>query len=28
MSKGKVVYSAKPEELKANEEIKSSFLGI
>jgi len=28
MSKGKVVYSAKPEELKANEEIKSSYLGI
>ena len=28
MSKGKVVYSAKPEELKANDEIKSSYLGI
>ena len=28
MSKGQVVYSAKPEELKANEEIKSSYLGI
>ena len=28
MSKGRVVYSAKPEELRANEEIKSSYLGI
>jgi len=28
MSKGKVVYSAKPEELKANDEIKSRLLGI
>src|ERR1700688_195295 len=28
MSKGQVVYSAKPEELKANDEIKSSYLGI
>jgi ABC-type branched-subunit amino acid transport system ATPase component len=28
MSKGKVVYSAKPAELKANDEIKSSYLGI
>ena len=28
MSKGQVVYSAKPEELKANAEIKSSYLGI
>ena len=28
MSKGNVVYSAKPAELKANEEIKSSYLGI
>jgi branched-chain amino acid transport system ATP-binding protein len=28
MSKGQVVYSAKPDELRANEEIKSSFLGI
>ena len=28
MSKGQVVYSAKPEELKANEAIKSSYLGI
>jgi branched-chain amino acid transport system ATP-binding protein len=28
MSKGQVVYSAKPEELRANEEIKSSYLGI
>ena len=28
MSKGQVVYSAKPEELKANDEIKSSLLGI
>ena len=28
MSKGKVVYSGKPEELKANEQIKASYLGI
>ena len=28
MSKGQVVYSAKPEELKANDEIKSNYLGI
>ena len=28
MSKGQVVYSAKPEELRNNEQIKSSFLGI
>ena len=28
MSKGQVVYSAKPEELRANEDIKSSYLGI
>ena len=28
MSKGQVVYSSKPEELKANDEIKSSYLGI
>jgi branched-chain amino acid transport system ATP-binding protein len=28
MSKGQVVYSAKPEELRANEKIKSSYLGI
>jgi branched-chain amino acid transport system ATP-binding protein len=28
MSKGQVVYSARPEELQANEEIKSSYLGI
>src|SRR5467141_3863103 len=28
MSKGQVVYSARPEELRANDEIKSSFLGI
>ena len=28
MSKGQVVYSARPEELAANEQIKSSFLGI
>jgi len=28
MSKGQVVYSAKPDELKANEQIKSSYLGI
>jgi branched-chain amino acid transport system ATP-binding protein len=28
MSKGQVVYSAKPENLKANDEIKSSYLGI
>ncbi|HEX2511403.1 MAG TPA: ABC transporter ATP-binding protein [Xanthobacteraceae bacterium] len=28
MSKGQVVYSARPEELRNNEEIKSSYLGI
>jgi branched-chain amino acid transport system ATP-binding protein len=28
MSKGQVVYSAKPDELRANEQIKSSYLGI
>jgi branched-chain amino acid transport system ATP-binding protein len=28
MSKGQVVYSAKPEELRDNEEIKASYLGI
>ena len=28
MSKGQVVYSAKPDELRANEDIKSSYLGI
>ena len=28
MSKGQVVYSAKPEELRANDEIKASYLGI
>jgi branched-chain amino acid transport system ATP-binding protein len=28
MSKGQVVYSAKPDELRANDEIKSSYLGI
>jgi branched-chain amino acid transport system ATP-binding protein len=28
MSKGQVVYSAKPDELRANEEVKSSYLGI
>jgi branched-chain amino acid transport system ATP-binding protein len=28
MSKGQVVYSAKPEELAANSEIKSNYLGI
>jgi branched-chain amino acid transport system ATP-binding protein len=28
MSKGQVVYSARPEELWANDEIKSSYLGI
>jgi hypothetical protein len=28
MSKGQVVYSAKPEELWANEQIKHSYLGI
>ncbi len=28
MSKGQVVYSARPEELQANDEIKSSYLGI
>src|SRR6516225_10684702 len=28
MSKGQVVYSARPEELRANDEIKSRYLGI
>jgi branched-chain amino acid transport system ATP-binding protein len=28
MSKGQVVYSSKPEELKVNDEIKSNYLGI
>jgi branched-chain amino acid transport system ATP-binding protein len=28
MSKGQVVYSARPEELRTNEQIKSSYLGI
>jgi branched-chain amino acid transport system ATP-binding protein len=28
MSKGRVVYSAPPQELAGNEEIKSTFLGI
>lgn len=28
ISKGQVVYSSKPEELKANEQIKSAYLGI
>jgi branched-chain amino acid transport system ATP-binding protein len=28
MSKGQVVYSSRPEELEANEEIKSNYLGI
>ena len=28
MSKGKVVYSARPEELSANEEVKRNYLGI
>ena len=28
MSKGQVVYSAKPEELRANDAIKSNYLGI
>lgn len=28
MSKGQVVYSAKPEELRANDEIKANYLGI
>jgi branched-chain amino acid transport system ATP-binding protein len=28
MSKGQVVYSAKPDELRANDEIKASYLGI
>jgi branched-chain amino acid transport system ATP-binding protein len=28
MSKGQVVYSGKPAELRANDEIKSSYLGI
>jgi len=28
MSKGRVVYSARPEELWANDAVKSSYLGI
>jgi branched-chain amino acid transport system ATP-binding protein len=28
MSKGQVVYSARPEELRSNEEVKSTYLGI
>jgi branched-chain amino acid transport system ATP-binding protein len=28
MSKGQVVYSARPEELRANDEIRASYLGI
>jgi branched-chain amino acid transport system ATP-binding protein len=28
MSKGQVVYSARPDELRANDEIKSKYLGI
>jgi ABC-type branched-subunit amino acid transport system ATPase component len=28
MSKGQVVYSARPQELRGNEEIKSKYLGI
>jgi branched-chain amino acid transport system ATP-binding protein len=28
MSKGQVVYSSKPDELRANDAIKSSYLGI
>ena len=28
MSKGQVVYSGKPDELRANDAIKSSYLGI
>jgi branched-chain amino acid transport system ATP-binding protein len=28
MSKGQVVYSSRPDELRANDEIKSSYLGI
>jgi branched-chain amino acid transport system ATP-binding protein len=28
MSKGQVVYSAKPEELRANDEIKANYIGI
>jgi len=28
MSKGQLVYSARPEELKANDEVKSTYLGI
>jgi branched-chain amino acid transport system ATP-binding protein len=28
MSKGQVVYSARPDELAANEQVKSSYLGI
>jgi ABC-type branched-subunit amino acid transport system ATPase component len=28
MSKGQVVYSARPDELRANDQIKSTYLGI
>jgi len=28
MSKGQVVYSSTPDELRANEQIKSGYLGI
>jgi ABC-type branched-subunit amino acid transport system ATPase component len=28
MSKGQVVYSARPEELRVNDEIKAKYLGI
>jgi len=28
MSKGQVVYSAKPDELRANDAVKSNYLGI
>jgi branched-chain amino acid transport system ATP-binding protein len=28
MSKGRVVYSGRPQELAANEEVKASYLGI
>jgi len=28
LSKGRIVYSARPDELWANEEVKSRFLGI
>ena len=28
MSKGQVVYSALPQELRANDEVKSNYLGI